>query len=201
MKKWLLILTASLLMAALGVYAEDKEALSQSAPVETPALLTNSDTPANESADVPPSPSRDSMTQAELQNLENKIEMTRETVLQLQRQILQMHYLVMGLLGAVVLMAVLLLMRRKKKPLAAVEELIPVAENDGRTIKIEDDTRGEYDFMGSSEGIPAKLDLARAYIAMEDFDAARQTLSEILGEGDETQRQEAHSLLKKMNRQ
>ena len=44
---------------------------------------------------------------------------------------------------------------------------------------------GEYDFMGSSEGIPAKLDLARAYIAMEDFTAARETLAEILGEGSE----------------
>ena len=53
--------------------------------------------------------------------------------------------------------------------------------------------------MGSSEGIPAKLDLARAYIAMEDFASARETLIEILNEGNEEHRLEAKSLLNKIN--
>jgi len=58
-----------------------------------------------------------------------------------------------------------------------------------------DDTASEYDFMGSSEAIPAKLDLARAYIAMEDYVAAKRTLKEIAAEGNAQQQQEAKDLL------
>lgn len=42
------------------------------------------------------------------------------------------------------------------------------------------DLRDEYDFMGSEEGIPAKLDLARAYIDMEEYESADQVLSEVI---------------------
>ncbi|MBS0350605.1 MAG: hypothetical protein JSR33_05350 [Proteobacteria bacterium] len=59
-------------------------------------------------------------------------------------------------------------------------------------------SQSEYDFMSSSEAIPAKLDLARAYMAMEDFVAARETLVDILNETNEEYHPEARSLLNKI---
>lgn len=102
-------------------------------------------------------------------------------------QLSQLQYGVAVLSGVILVLAFLLL-RGKKKSKAAAK----------KAVKIKDDTRTEYDFMGSHEGIPAKLDLARAYIAMEDYTSARETLSEILGEGNEEQRQEAKILLSKI---
>ena len=63
----------------------------------------------------------------------------------------------------------------------------------------DDDTKDEYDFMGSSEGIPAKLDLARAYLAMEDYQSARTVLEQVKAEGNEAQRQEAKELANQIN--
>ncbi|HYF97539.1 MAG TPA: FimV/HubP family polar landmark protein [Coxiellaceae bacterium] len=62
----------------------------------------------------------------------------------------------------------------------------------------DDDTKNEYDFMGSSEGIPAQLDLARAYIAMENYTAAEGVLHQVLAKGDAAQQQEAQDLLAKI---
>ena len=120
---------------------------------------------------------------------------------QFRQQISQLQYTVYGLAALVVLLALLSMARRPKKSAKNKIAVAPPKQtpDSGKTIKIEDDTAGEYDFMGSSEGIPAKLDLARAYIAMEDFTAARETLAEILGEGSEEHRQEARSLLNKIN--
>lgn len=53
----------------------------------------------------------------------------------------------------------------------------------------------EYDFMASDESTPAKLDLAEAYIAMDDFASARKLLNEIKQIGDEAQRAKAEKLL------
>lgn len=60
------------------------------------------------------------------------------------------------------------------------------------------DVEGEYDFLGSKEGIPAKLDLARAYIDMGDKEAAREMLKEILEKGNTEQKEEARVLLSKV---
>jgi len=62
----------------------------------------------------------------------------------------------------------------------------------------EDDTKNEYDFMGSSEGIPAQLDLARAYIAMENYKAAEAVIAQVLAKGDADQQQQAKDLLAKI---
>ena len=59
----------------------------------------------------------------------------------------------------------------------------------------DDDTQNEYDYMGSSESIPAKLDLARTYIAMEDYVAARIALEEVSEGGSEAQKKEAADML------
>jgi len=58
-----------------------------------------------------------------------------------------------------------------------------------------DDTEAEYDYMGSEEGIPAKLDLARTYIAMEDYNTARQVLAEVSQYGDHSNKLEAQAML------
>ena len=59
----------------------------------------------------------------------------------------------------------------------------------------EEDTESEYDFMGSNEGIPAKLDLARAYIDMDDKKSARKVLAEVTKKGNKEQQQAAQELL------
>lgn len=66
-------------------------------------------------------------------------------------------------------------------------------------IKEEDDTRDEYDFMSSNEAIPAMLDLARSYIAMEDNEQARAVLKAIISRGNEEQQAEAKTLREKIS--
>ncbi|MCW8889735.1 MAG: LysM peptidoglycan-binding domain-containing protein, partial [Sedimenticola sp.] len=65
-------------------------------------------------------------------------------------------------------------------------------EDDGTDIKLgepEDDLIDENN---------TKLDLARAYVDMEDADGARSILEEVLSEGNEGQKKEAQSLLDKL---
>lgn len=110
---------------------------------------------------------------SQLQPLQSQVDL-------LKQQITTLQYAVYGLSGLVVLVALLSLVRPRKKA------------------KVKHEEPGEYDFMNTSEAIPAKLDLARAYIAMEDFTAARETLAKILNEGNEDHRREAKSLLNKI---
>ena len=49
---------------------------------------------------------------------------------------------------------------------------------------------------GVLDEVGTKLDLARAYIDMGDPDGARSILEEVIEEGDESQRQNAHTLLR-----
>lgn len=63
-----------------------------------------------------------------------------------------------------------------------------------------DDTKSEYDFMGTAAAIPAKLDLARSYIAMSDYDQARSVLKTVLEKGDEEQRLVAEALISKIEK-
>ncbi len=86
----------------------------------------------------------------------------------------------------IILFALLVLLRKmlKKKPKVAVEA---------------DDTEGEYDYMGSAESIPAKLNLAHAYIKMENFTGAKEVLQEVIQKGTEEQKSTAKELLKKCN--
>ncbi len=53
----------------------------------------------------------------------------------------------------------------------------------------------EYDFMNSRESIPAKLDLARAYIDMGDSASAETALKDVLKNGNKEQRKQARDLL------
>ncbi len=62
----------------------------------------------------------------------------------------------------------------------------------------DEEVADEYDFMGSEEAIPAKLDLARSYLAMEDYLAASKVLEEIVAKGSSSQQKEAEKLLQKI---
>lgn len=53
----------------------------------------------------------------------------------------------------------------------------------------------EFDFLSGTDEVATKLDLAQAYIDMGDADGARDILSEVLTEGDESQRGEAKEML------
>ncbi len=103
------------------------------------------------------------------------------------------------LLSALVLLMLLAIVRhfrRHRKP----PKLVVVRPSDLQSENHDslDDTKNEYDFMGSSEGIPAQLDLARAYIAMENYAGARMVLENVSAKGDAEQRQEARDLLTKI---
>lgn len=56
----------------------------------------------------------------------------------------------------------------------------------------------EYDFLGSTEGVPSKLDLARAYIAMNKTDKAKSILIHILQTSKNAYHTEAKELLEQI---
>ncbi|MFP8968317.1 FimV/HubP family polar landmark protein [Pokkaliibacter sp. CJK22405] len=62
---------------------------------------------------------------------------------------------------------------------------------------VEEEALGEEDFtfLSGADEAATKLDLARAYLDMEDIDGARDILQEVMSEGSEVQQQEAQELL------
>lgn len=62
--------------------------------------------------------------------------------------------------------------------------------------ELDDDTFGGD---SSLDEVATKLDLAKAYMDMGDYDGASSTLEEVLAEGSESQRQEAEELLDQIN--
>lgn len=64
------------------------------------------------------------------------------------------------------------------------------------------DLGDEYDFMHSQEGIPARLDLARAYIGMDDHESAKEVLLAILQDNPGAAYQEqAQTMLHELDQQ
>lgn len=63
-----------------------------------------------------------------------------------------------------------------------------------------EENKTEYDFMSTHAAIPAKLDLARSYIAMGDHDQASVVLKTVLAQGNEEHQRIAQSLLTKINK-
>lgn len=98
-------------------------------------------------------------------------------------------YLPWAIVGVLLLLLLLISLsnsRKLRRYSREKEETIKSAE--------EDDTQDEYDYLGSNESIPAKLNLARAYIAMDDYPAAGKIIDEVLQAGNEAQRKEADEL-------
>lgn len=56
----------------------------------------------------------------------------------------------------------------------------------------------ELDFLSSTDETSTKLDLARAYIDMDDTDGARELLEEVLQEGNEDQKSQAKELIESL---
>ena len=56
----------------------------------------------------------------------------------------------------------------------------------------------EFDFLSGSDEISTKLDLARAYIEMEDKDGARDILDEVVQEGNDEQKSQAEALIQQL---
>lgn len=72
----------------------------------------------------------------------------------------------------------------------------PMPEVATKTVAAEDEElEDEYDFINSAEGIPAKLDLARAYMDMDDLEGAREILNEIITNSSEAYQIQAKQLL------
>ena len=104
------------------------------------------------------------------------------------------NYVVYGcfiLLLSILMVMLLLLRHRRQQALAGNAGL----SND------DDDTKSEYDFMNASEAIPAKLDLAHAYIAMDDLVSAKKELQHILKAGNAQQQKLAQDMMKQINQQ
>jgi pilus assembly protein FimV len=66
---------------------------------------------------------------------------------------------------------------------------------DDYSIEIEDEMEG---VLATEDEITTKLDLARAYIDMDDKDSARNILDEVIEEGNTDQKQEAQRIIAKM---
>ncbi|GAA4648909.1 motility hub landmark protein FimV [Kistimonas scapharcae] len=77
--------------------------------------------------------------------------------------------------------------------LSAVDDSGEVGASEDATELDED-----LEFLEETDETATKLDLARAYIEMGDQDGARDILEEVVREGDDAQKQEADSLLKKL---
>lgn len=58
-----------------------------------------------------------------------------------------------------------------------------------------DINESDLDFIATTDEVATKLDLARAYIDMGDFDGAKDMLKEVIEEGEGEQKEEANTLL------
>ena len=92
------------------------------------------------------------------------------------------------------LVLIFMLMPRRRGDKVVAENFVPKTR---ASIDVQDtnDTKDEYDFMGSKEAIPAKLALARAYLAMEDYKSAKKVLTQVVKVGDKDQKKEAQGML------
>ncbi|WP_430462301.1 FimV/HubP family polar landmark protein [Thalassolituus sp. LLYu03] len=57
----------------------------------------------------------------------------------------------------------------------------------------------EFDFLAGTDECATKLDLARAYIDMEDFDGAKELLQEVVQEGSDQQKTDARELMNSLS--
>lgn len=74
-------------------------------------------------------------------------------------------------------------------------EILSDEGDTGAQQPLDDDWDDDFDFLDGADEVSTKLDLARAYIDMEDPEGARDILNEVLEEGDESQQADARKLL------
>lgn len=82
-------------------------------------------------------------------------------------------------------------------PAPVVDEPMPEPEEPAMTASADDEGEWDedFDFLAGTDEIATKLDLARAYIDMEDGEGARDILNEVLEEGNDEQKSDARKLL------
>ena len=86
----------------------------------------------------------------------------------------------------------------------APAEEATTAEEDSNTIEFTLDTADKEDedagegLLEADDEVTTKLDLARAYIDMDDQDSARSILGEVIQEGNAEQKEEAESIIAKL---
>lgn len=93
--------------------------------------------------------------------------------------------------SVILIWLLVLTLRRQERPTVAPKQPIDphISTHD------ETDIEDEYDYLGSEEGIAAKIDLARAYHDMGDIAQAREVLQDVLKVGNTEQKQAAAELL------
>ncbi|MBR9882535.1 MAG: hypothetical protein GYB21_02295 [Oceanospirillales bacterium] len=79
--------------------------------------------------------------------------------------------------------------------LSSTDDEIALEEDSAEESADEPDLLDSMNLLDGADEIETKLDLARAYIEMDDSEGARDILSEILNEGNNDQRREAERLL------
>lgn len=96
------------------------------------------------------------------------------------------------------LLVLILTLSRRRQPVstARIVPQVPVKATPSNDIDAIED---EYDYLGSQEGIAAKLDLARAYIDMGDTTQAINVLNEVISNGDQEQQSTARQILSDIN--
>lgn len=131
----------------------------------------------------------DSVQQASIQKTNQQVQNINTQVQQVQTDTQQQRniyrYILAAMIAVILLIIILLIIlikRCKKQPV----------------IQKESEQDADYDFMGSDESIPSKLDLARTYIDMGDAKDAKKVLQEIIQIGNAEQQQEAKDLLVQM---
>jgi pilus assembly protein FimV len=76
----------------------------------------------------------------------------------------------------------------------ATDAIVPTSgqEIDLEQLAAADD---EFDFLAGTDECATKLDLARAYLDMEDSDGAKELLQEVVAEGSDQQKHDARALM------
>ena len=74
----------------------------------------------------------------------------------------------------------------------ASDALSQLADSLDSDAELEED---EFDFLSGNDEASTKLDLARAYIEMDDKDGARDILEEVVNEGNDDQKAQAKDLM------
>ena len=118
-------------------------------------------------------------TNQQVQNLNSQIQQAQSTA---QQQSNIYRYVIAAMIAVILLVIILLIVFIKRSKKQTIIQHEPEQDSD-------------YDFMGSDESIPSKLDLARTYIDMGDTKDAKNVLQEIIELGNAEQQQEAKDLL------
>ncbi|MFH1333845.1 MAG: FimV/HubP family polar landmark protein [Pseudomonadota bacterium] len=131
------------------------------------------------------------------------------------QKLMNVQSLYILLLVSVVLLLIVLFFlvsKRRAKPLkthssqsevqdkSPVAEYVPSEEEETETVSEEEPASdsSDYQYLSGEDVIASKLDLAHAYIDMGDKNRVKRLLESVIREGNETQKKEAQSLLKKL---